>query len=64
MTTKPLDPLVSEFATQADADRYERWLRAKVAASLNDPRPSVPHDEAMARVDATLAAASGNATPS
>ena len=57
MKTKPLDPIVSEFATEEDAASYDRWFKAKVRASLDDARPSVPHDEAMARVSATIDAA-------
>jgi hypothetical protein len=63
MPTDALDPIVSEFATLADAEGYERWFRAKVAASLDDPRPSIPHDEAMARLDATLIAVAGTKMP-
>lgn len=48
--TKPLDPIISEFATEEHAASYDRWFRSKVQASLDDPRPSVPHDEAMARI--------------
>jgi hypothetical protein len=46
----PLDPIVSEFETQEQADSYDRWFRERVQRSLEDPRPNVPHDEAMARV--------------
>jgi hypothetical protein len=49
-----LSPIVSEFATQEEADAYDVWFRAKVQASLDDPTPSTPHDEAMARVDRLL----------
>ena len=42
-------PIVSEFETPEQAAAYEKWLNEKVAASLTDDRPSVPHDEAMAR---------------
>lgn|GEM_PF-261624 len=52
--THPLDPIISEFATEEQAASYDRWFRAKVQASLDDPRPSVPHDEAMARIRATI----------
>jgi hypothetical protein len=45
-----LSPIVSEFETKEDAEAYDRWFRAKVAASLADPRPPVPHDAAMARI--------------
>ena len=55
-----LSPHVSEFATTDEAEAYDRWFRAKVRASLADPRPSVPHDEAMTRVRATIEAAQQN----
>lgn len=45
-----LSPIVSEFETAEKAEAYEAWLRAKVASSLADTRPVIPHDEAMARV--------------
>jgi hypothetical protein len=51
-----LDPLVSEFETQEQADSYDRWFRQRVERSLSDPRPPVPHDEAMARVRAVIEA--------
>lgn len=49
-----LSPIVSEFETEEQAASYDRWFREKVRASLNDPRPSIPHDEAMARVRAII----------
>lgn len=49
-----LDPIVSEFETEDQAARYDRWFRDEVAASLADARPDVPHDEAMARIRATI----------
>lgn len=54
-TTTPLDPRVSEFATQGEADSYDRWFRAKVQEALDDPGPGTPHDEVMARMDALVA---------
>ena len=53
MSTK-LSPIVSEFETQEQADSYDLWFRARVQASLDDPRPSIPHDEAMAMVEKML----------
>jgi hypothetical protein len=50
-----LTPIESEFATAEEAEAYERWLRAKVQASLDDPRPNIPHDQVMARMRALLA---------
>lgn len=55
--TKLLDPIISEFATEEQAASYDRWFRSKVQASLDDPRPSVPHDEAMARIRRAIEAA-------
>lgn len=49
-----LSPLVSEFDTTEQEASYTTWLRAKVAASLADPRPAIPHDEVMANMDARI----------
>lgn len=46
----PLDPLLSAFATAEEAEAYGRWFRAKVEKALADPRPGIPHDEAMASI--------------
>ncbi|PZO60404.1 type II toxin-antitoxin system RelB family antitoxin [Paracoccus aeridis] len=45
-----LSPLVSEFETTEQEVSYTAWLRAKVAASLADPRPAIPHDEVERRM--------------
>jgi hypothetical protein len=52
-----LSPLVSEFPTTEEAEAYDKSFRAQVQASLEDPRPSVPHDQAMVRLRATIEAA-------
>ncbi|HWK47480.1 MAG TPA: antitoxin [Stellaceae bacterium] len=52
-----LSPIESEFATTEEAEAYDRWFRAKVQASLDDPRPAIPHDQAMAEIDAIIAQA-------
>ena len=49
-----LSPLVSEFETIEQEASYTEWLRGKVAASLADPRPAIPHDEVMAEMDALI----------
>lgn len=54
MTDKKLDPRVSEFETEEQAESYDRWFRAKVEAAMKNDRPRVPHDEAMARIYATI----------
>lgn len=55
-----LSPIVSEFETEEEAEAYDRWFRAKVAASLADPRPPVPHDEVMAEIRDIIASRAGN----
>ena len=45
-----LSPIVSEFETEEEAAAYDRWFRARVEASLADPRPGVPHDQVMAEM--------------
>lgn len=53
-TTTALDPLISEFASQEEADSYDAWFRAKVQAALESDKPVVPHDEVMAKMWATI----------
>lgn len=55
-----LSPIVSEFETQEAADSYDAWFRAKVQKSLDDPRPSIPHDVVMAKMRALLKSKSLN----
>ena len=50
----PLTPIESEFATVEEAEAYDRWFRAKVARSLADTRPTIPHDQVMAEMDAII----------
>ena len=49
-----LSPLVSEFETAEQEASYTAWLKAKVQASLDDPRPNIPHDQVMVRMRAML----------
>ncbi|MBV4545608.1 MULTISPECIES: stability determinant [Pseudomonas] len=42
-----LSLIVSDFETEEEAASYDLWYRAKVQAALDDPRPGIPHDEAM-----------------
>lgn len=49
-----LSPIVSEFETVEQEASYNEWLKAKVAASLADTRPAVPHDEVMAEINALI----------
>ena len=49
-----LSPLVSEFETEEQEASYTAWLKAKVQASVDDPRPNTPHDKVMAEARALL----------
>lgn len=37
------------------AAAYANWAAAEIQEAIDDPRPSVPHDEVMARMDARIA---------
>ncbi len=34
----------------ADPEAYDLWFRTQVRAALDDPRPPIPHDQAMSAV--------------
>jgi hypothetical protein len=55
MMSEALSPIVSEFETVEQETEYTAWLQAKVAASLADPRPPIPHDEVERRMAERLA---------
>lgn len=38
----------------ANPDAYDAWFRTKVREAMDDPRPSVPHDDAMAAVQEAI----------
>ena len=38
----------------ADPDTYDAWFRAKVQEALDDPRPSIPHAQAMREVQVRI----------
>jgi hypothetical protein len=48
----------SEFATEEEAEAYDRWFRARVEHSLqlaDDPNTCrIPHDEVMAKARARI----------
>jgi hypothetical protein len=39
------------------AAAWSQWLAAEIQEAIDDPRPSIPHDEVMARMDARIARA-------
>ena len=52
-----LSPIESEFGTTEEAEAYDAWFRAKVAASFADTAPAVPHGTVMAELDDIISAA-------
>ncbi|NIJ87528.1 hypothetical protein FHR49_000276 [Xanthomonas campestris] len=52
-----LDPRVSEFESTEAVEDYDRWFRAKIERAVADTRPTILHDQVMARVHAAIEAA-------
>lgn len=54
-----MDPLfsttIAEFENEEQDASYDRWLRAKVQKSLEDPRPSISNEVVMAEMKALMA---------
>ena len=42
-----LDPIVSEFNTEEEAEAYDAWFRAQVEAGMRSKGPWIPHEEVM-----------------
>lgn len=38
-----------------EAHTYNQWMAAEIQEAIDDPKPSLPHDEIMARMDAKIA---------
>lgn len=55
--SKKLDPIVSEFETQEEAEAYDRWFRQQVQEALDNPGALTPHDAVMAEMDEVIAKA-------
>lgn len=49
------DPMLSVFDSAEEEADYTAWLRAKLQASIDDPRPSIPHEQVMAEIRERLA---------
>lgn len=49
-----LDPIISEFATQEEADAYDKWFREQVEEGLREKGPLIPHEQVMAEARALL----------
>jgi hypothetical protein len=49
-------PIETDYAAAEEEGGYEHWFRAQVQAAIGDPRPTIPHDQVMARMRAIIAA--------
>ena len=49
-----LSPIVSEFETEEQETSYNQWFKAKVEEALHSEKLRLPHDAAMAKVQAML----------
>ena len=49
-----LDPIVSEFETEEDAEAYDKWFREQVEAGLRSTKQRIPHAEVKRRTQAIL----------
>ncbi|MCU0074938.1 antitoxin [Pseudomonas koreensis] len=49
-----ISPIVSDFESEDQAASYDRWFRAEVQASIDDPRPNIPHEQVMAEIQALM----------
>ena len=50
-----LSPIVSQFDTEEQEASHDQWFRAKVEEAMRSEKPRLPHDAAMAKVQAMLA---------
>ncbi|WP_421115938.1 hypothetical protein [Stenotrophomonas sp. AS1] len=48
----------SSKSESAVAESYNQWFRAKIERAIADARPAIHHDQVVARVQATIDAAS------
>ena len=52
--TAVLSPIVSEFETEEQETSHNQWFHAKVEEALHSSEPRLPHDAAVAKVQAML----------
>ena len=52
--TVRLSPIVSQFDTEEQEASDDQWFRAKVEEAMRSEKPSLPHNAAMAKVQAML----------
>lgn len=49
------DERAKELRQAHEAAAYNKWLAAQIQEAIDDPRPSIPHEEVMAKMDARIA---------
>lgn len=49
-----LDPIVSEFETEEEAEAYDQWFRAQVEAALASTEPHIPHEQVTKEIQAII----------
>ena len=54
--TQNRDSRAQAMRQEHEAAAYNHWLAGEIQASIDDPRPSIPHDEVMAEMDADITA--------
>lgn len=54
--TQNRDSRAQAMRKAREAAAYNQWLAGEIQASIDDPRPSIPHDEVIAEMDADIAA--------
>jgi hypothetical protein len=42
-----LDPIISEFETEEQAEAYDKWFRAQVEEGLHSKGPWIAHEQVM-----------------
>jgi hypothetical protein len=42
------------YVRQRSKSEYDTWFRAQVAAAIEDPRPSIPHDAVIKRTRSVI----------
>jgi hypothetical protein len=48
------DILADDWMIEMTESEYDKWFREKVMEAMNDPRPSVPHEEVMKMINDKL----------
>lgn len=49
-----LDPIISEFETEEQAEAYDKWFREQVEAGMASTKARIPHDQVMAEMQAII----------